>query len=263
VGHTGNGKAYDDYQSFGALLALNGMVGLVFDAIDESERLQYRGERGSYNFDKWGAYLHGTYGHQMIGIGSILLGRNTARVEICDTMRAIDYLQSRPEVDRQRIGCTGHSGRHDHRLRGRAGRPRASLGSELLRQRLSSCVGAPGRRVRNWAACLRPADPVDDAGASPILFCGAPDYFDMVGTWSTFRYAKRLFVRLGFGERMEILENDAHNYNHTQRENRAVDVAVAAAGPGDHRTGDQLLNAKEAQCTPDGQVMQLRGTLGV
>ena len=46
----------------------------------------------------------------MVGIGSILLGRNTARFVICDTMRAIDYLQSRPEVDPQRIGCTGYSG---------------------------------------------------------------------------------------------------------------------------------------------------------
>ena len=101
----------DEYQSMGALLALNGMAALVFDAIDESERMQYHGERGPYVFDKnWGPYLHGTYGHQMVGIGSILLGRNTARIEICDTMRAIDYLQSRPEVDPQRIGCTGNSG---------------------------------------------------------------------------------------------------------------------------------------------------------
>ena len=37
-------------------------------------------------------------------------GSNTARFEIWDGMRAIDYLQSRPEIDPQRIGCTGNSG---------------------------------------------------------------------------------------------------------------------------------------------------------
>ena len=86
------------------------MAAFVHDALDESERVQYRGERGEYDFDKWGDHLHGTYGHQMVGIGSILLGRNTARFKIWDSMRAIDYLESRPEVDPQRIGCTGSSG---------------------------------------------------------------------------------------------------------------------------------------------------------
>ena len=35
-------------------------------------------------------------GHTMIGLGCIPLGRNTARFEIWDGMRAIDYLQSPP-----------------------------------------------------------------------------------------------------------------------------------------------------------------------
>jgi len=34
----------------------------------------------------------------MLGVGCILLGRNTASFE-SGRMRAIDYLQSRPEVD--------------------------------------------------------------------------------------------------------------------------------------------------------------------
>src|SRR6185295_6605484 len=48
--------------------------------------------------------------HTAVGIGSILVGRNTASYRVWDGMRAIDYLQSRKEVDPTKIGCTGISG---------------------------------------------------------------------------------------------------------------------------------------------------------
>ena len=102
-GHSKNGKGSDAYQTMGALLAVSGMAALVVDPIDQGERGQYLGKGGWPEF--WG-----TDAHSLLGIGSTLLGRNTARFEIWDDMRAIDYLQSRPEVDPQRIGCTGNSG---------------------------------------------------------------------------------------------------------------------------------------------------------
>ncbi|MBN2272234.1 MAG: acetylxylan esterase, partial [Sedimentisphaerales bacterium] len=100
-GHSRNGKASDAYQTMGALLALNGMAALVFDPIDQGERSQMPSQLPE---------LWGTRAHTMIGVGSILLGRNTAWFEIWDGMRGIDYLQSRKEVDPTRIGCTGNSG---------------------------------------------------------------------------------------------------------------------------------------------------------
>ena len=270
VGHTGNGKAWNEYQPMGALLALNGMAALVFDAIDESERLQYHGERGSYSFDKWGAYLHGTYGHQMIGIGSILLGRNTARIEICDTMRAIDVLQQRPDVDPKRIGCTGHSGG------GIVAAYMVALDDRVLAaapscypNHLPTTLRRPGPQdaeFHTWQSMTtgpEAADLLMMRAPVPTLFCeGTHDYFEIGGTWLTFRAAKRLYVRLGFGERMDIFENDApHNYNQTQREGIArwmsrwllhKDVAIT-------EPKFKLLSDKEAQCTPEGQVMKLSG----
>ncbi|UCG49482.1 MAG: acetylxylan esterase, partial [Phycisphaerales bacterium] len=100
-GHSRNAKAYESYQTMGALLALNGMAALVFDPIDQGERSQMPSQLPQ---------LWGTRAHSMVGVGSILLGRNTARFEVWDGMRGIDYLQSRPEVDPNRIGCTGNSG---------------------------------------------------------------------------------------------------------------------------------------------------------
>jgi len=268
VGHTGNGKAYDEYQSLGALLALSGMVTLVFDAIDESERVQYQGERGEYDFDKWGHYLHGTYGHQMVGIGSILLGRNTARFEIWDTMRAIDYLESRPEVDPQRIGCTGNSGGGiltayvvalDDRVKAAAPSCYGNALPTLLRT-----IGPQDAEHHTWASLAGAPQATDllmMRAPVPILLCaGTHDFFDICGSWWTFRYAKRLYVRLGFGERLEILENDApHNYNRTQREGiaRWMSRWLLHEDRVITEPAIELLSEEEARCTPDGQVMQL------
>jgi len=57
--------------------------------------------------------------------------------------------------------------------------------------------------------------------------------------WEVFRHAKRLYSRMGFAERVSLLENDeGHNYNTLQREgavrwmSRAIAVTVAALVPG-------------------------------
>jgi len=72
-GHSKVAKAHDSYQTMGALLALNGMAALVFDPIDQGERSQLLSQLPE---------LWGTRAHTMIGVGSILLGRNTATFEI-------------------------------------------------------------------------------------------------------------------------------------------------------------------------------------
>ena len=93
-GHAFEAKGYGPYQTMGALLALNGMVAFVFDPIDQGERGQLMGKDGWPKF--WGIEAH-----TQIGLCSIPLGRNTALFEIWDGMRALDFLQSRPEVDPQ------------------------------------------------------------------------------------------------------------------------------------------------------------------
>ncbi len=271
VGHSGNGKAYEEYQSIGALLALNGMVGLVFDAIDEAERLQYRGERGPYVFDRnWGSDLHGTYGHQMIGIGSILMGRNTARLEIWDTMRAVDYLQFRPEVDPQRIGCTGNSGggivtAYMAALDDRVQAAAPSCYAENLPVVLKT-IGPQDAEHHTWASMTagpQQADLLMLRAPVPILLCAAThDFFDIGGAWQSIRCAKRLYTRLGFAERIDIIENDApHNYNRVQREGAARWMSRWLLHKDQVITEPaiKLLNKQECQCTPDGQVLRLPG----
>ncbi len=261
-GHTENGKAWDEYQSMGALLALNGMVALVYDPVDQGERMQIVNKDGIYPF--WG-----TRGHTMAGIGCILLARNTATYEIWDGMRAIDYLQSRPEVDPERIGCTGNSGggTQTSMLMALDPRIKAAAPSCWIETKARQLQGPTGDAEQNIYAGLKNglehADFIMMCAPSPVLVCAATkDFFDIRATWEAFRYAKRRFTTMGHAEKVDILENDAgHNYNRTQREGVArwmarwlQDRVVTITEP-----ELDLFSEKELQCTPRGQVMLLAG----
>ncbi len=264
-GHSKVAKAHDSYQTMGALLALNGMAALVFDPIDQ-------GERGQLLKDWPG--LWGTKAHTMIGVGSILLGRNTAWFEIWDGMRAIDYLQSRPEVDPKRIGCTGNSGGGtqtsylmslDDRII--AASPSCYITNFYERILDLGAQDAEQNIYGQLAFGMDHADYLMMRAPTPILICAATrDFFDIRGTWDSFRYAKRLYTRLGFAERIDLLENDAgHNYNRQAREGvvrwmsrwlRKIDEPIT-------EPDINLLSEKEIQCTPNGQVMLLEGARSV
>ena len=103
-GHSRTAKTAAYNQRFGVMLARHGMAALCFDPIGQGERSQILDDAGQPQFSGT------TTEHFLIGVGSILVGRNTARYRIWDGMRAIDYLVSRPEIDPQRIGFTGCSG---------------------------------------------------------------------------------------------------------------------------------------------------------
>lgn len=260
-GHSANGKAHDAYQTMGALLALNGMAGLVFDPIDQGERSQMPSQLPR---------LAGTRAHTMLGIGSILLSRNTARFEIWDGMRAIDYLQSRPEVDPKRIGCTGNSGggTQTSYLMSLDERIVAAAPSCYITgfERLLDTIGpqdAEQNIFGQLAFGMDHADYLMMRAPMPILICAATeDFFDITGVWNSFRYAKRLYTRMEFAERIDLLENDAgHNYNRLQRQGVVrwmsrwlLDKDVPIIEP-----EIKLLTDKEVLCAPGGQVMNLNG----
>jgi cephalosporin-C deacetylase-like acetyl esterase len=267
-GHSALGKGCDLYQRAGALLALNGMAALVFDPIDQGERGQLLDSKGRPPF--WG-----TKAHTMVGVGSTLLGRNTAWFEIWDGMRAIDYLQSRREVDPKRIGCTGNSGGGtqtsylmalDERISCAA--PSCFLTSS---QRLYETIGpadAEQNIFNQITFGMHEADYVLMRAPKPTLLCCVTrDFFDISGTWDTFRNAKRIYMRLGFSERVNIAEHDNTHGFHMPLRVAAVrwmmrwlrkkDVPITE--PDDLK----ILTKAEIQCTPAGQVMAIEGARSV
>ncbi|HEX4608977.1 MAG TPA: prolyl oligopeptidase family serine peptidase, partial [Urbifossiella sp.] len=81
------------YQYHPSWFAANGYACLILDTVELAE---IRGEH------------HGTHGRGMWWWHS--RGYTPAGVELWNAMRALDYLETRPEVDAGRIGLTGRSG---------------------------------------------------------------------------------------------------------------------------------------------------------
>ncbi len=105
MGHYQQGKTAPDHQGFGGWLARLGFVVLCPDPFGQGERAQFLDENGQR------ASAGGTTEHTWCDMNAMLVGRDAAGYEAWDNMRGIDYLYSRPEVDKtKKIGLTGTSG---------------------------------------------------------------------------------------------------------------------------------------------------------
>lgn len=96
-GHSDFGKDCDTYLRACVLAVKRGFVALMYDPYDQGERREFPDANCCQN-------------HNVIGVKASLLGWSMPMLRIWDGMRAIDYAESRPEVDRNRIGFMGQSG---------------------------------------------------------------------------------------------------------------------------------------------------------
>ncbi len=262
-GHSANGKAMESYQRASILLAKNGIASFCYDPIGQGERYFYLKEDGTPE-------LGATVEHTMIGVSSILTGTNTAMFRIWDGMRALDYLESRPEIDAKRLGCTGNSGGGtltsylmalDDRIQC------AAVSCYLTSfERLLGTIGPQDAEQNVFgqiAAGIDHGDYILMRAPKPTLICSATkDFFDIQGTWDTFRTAKRVYSKLGFSERVDLIENlDEHGFHKPQREAMVRWMRRWLAG------GDEVVVEAEfpihtdadLQCSPQGQVKLMPG----
>lgn len=103
-GHDAEGKQAERYQAFCQRLVRSGFVTMIIDPFNQGERDQY------FRLKDREIVTSCTHAHNMMGKQLQLLGDWFGAWRDWDAIRALDYLQTRPEVDPNRIGITGNSG---------------------------------------------------------------------------------------------------------------------------------------------------------
>jgi cephalosporin-C deacetylase-like acetyl esterase len=105
-GHEVIGRLWPPFQCMYLGLVREGFAVLAYDPIGQGERRYFWNPSTGQN--EIGGPV--TWEHSLEGQLLLLIGQDLTQYRIWDGMRALDYLLSRPEIDRERIGCCGQSG---------------------------------------------------------------------------------------------------------------------------------------------------------
>ncbi len=272
-GHAQNGKASPRYQQGAALLALNGIAALIFYPIDQGERIQLRDEQGR-------TVVWGTQAHNALGVGSMLLGNNTAQFMIHDAMRCLDYLESRADIDANRLGMTGNSGggTQTSLVMGIEDRLKAAAPACYITDfqhwlgRIRERGDVPGDAEQNVAGQLGVG--LDHWGylvmraPMPVLVCAATeDFFPIDGTRSSVETAQVVFQRLNAAEKIDLVETVGPHGWHTRLREATVAWMLRWLVGQEREVREpedlEVLTEAEIQVTPTGQVMDIEGARDV
>ncbi len=220
-GHSANGKAYPSYQIACALLAQNGFVVLSFDPISQGERTQLPK-----------AARYGTTTHTLLNHGARLTGRSVVWYSAWDGVRSIDYLLSRPEVDRSKpIGMTGTSGGGTQTtfLMAIDDRIGPAAPSCYTMQRTDKFHGksGPADGCQHLAGeGLHGIDHIDYSlmrfSRPTAILAATQDFFEIDSTRETVRNAKAVFGALGQADRFAFFEADAEHGMHVGHRQEAT-----------------------------------------
>lgn len=208
-GHSARGKI--ESYGFATNLARAGFVVLAYDIVGQGERLQ-----------GWDPILGASRtgrptGEHSMSFGQALpTGGHVSRWFIQDSLRGIDYLVSRPEVDDQRIGAYGCSGggtaaaylaAMDSRIKATASACYINTFSHLLG------AGGPGAQDAEQSVPffiengLDIPDWIELAAPRPFaVVATTEDMFPIAGARAAYSEAKHFYELMNAGERITLIE---------------------------------------------------------
>jgi len=218
-GHSNDGKFYPQYQKAAKIIANSGVIVLVQDP-------QGQGERANYYEPSIGATMIETTcpDHQHSGIQCYMIGDSPIRYFIADAMRSIDYLMSRPEVDKEKIGLTGNFGGGtmtvntaicDKRIAA------AAPGTFVMTREAYMKAGGTQDAEQIWLSCAEYGFDHHEAlmcAASKHYLILAVDYdaFPIEGTEEVYNDVKRFWGMYGKGDNLRMF-TDASVHCYTEK----------------------------------------------
>ncbi len=259
-----------DYHRTAGNIASKGFVVLNIDPLGQGERDEYVDvATGARTIDR------ACRSHAVAGDPIYLTGGNLGTYRLWDCIRALDYLQSRKDVDANRLGVTGTSGGGWESLW------LAAIDSRI-KAVASSCYATTfGRRIEDRYRDAEP-DPEQDpfgllaAGmdmADIILACQpaavmigstTKDFFPIDGARKAFSDASKLYKKLGLGDRVEMVIDEAE-HEHTLKLRQAMYGWLQRWLMGrdesqcDLSDQDMPADPEQLRCTPTGIVLASLG----
>jgi len=258
-GHTELGFRSDVYQRVMINLAEKGFVVFAFDPIGQGERLQYVDPQTGKS--KLGG---STTEHSYAGVQTLLTGTSLSDYFIRDGVRAIDYLETRKEVDAKRIGITGRSGggtqsaliaAYDDRIYAAA--PECYITSF---KRLLQSIGPQDAEQNPFHFIKNGMDHADflhiRAPKPALIITTTHDFFSQQGARETFAEVQKSYSAFGLHENIQFTEDfGKHESTKNNRETLYAFFQKHLQLPGDN--SDHEINpftVEELRVTPTGQV---------
>jgi cephalosporin-C deacetylase-like acetyl esterase len=258
-GHTELGFRSDVYQRVMINLVEKGFVVFAFDPIGQGERLQYVDPQTGKS--KVGGP---TTEHSYAGVQTLLTGMSLSDYFIWDGVRAIDYLETRKEVDAKRIGITGRSGggtqsaliaAYDERVYAAA--PECYITSF---KRLLQSIGPQDAEQNPYHFIKNGMDHADflhiRAPKPALILTTTHDFFSQQGARETFAEVQKSYAVFGSAENIQFTEDfGKHESTKNNRETLYAFFQKHMQLPGDNSDHEiKPFTAEELWCAPTGQV---------
>jgi hypothetical protein len=259
-GHLTAAKLDVEYQSVCQTLVHAGLAVLVLDPIGQGERFSYfdvaTGEP---------TIPPGTREHDTAGAQCRFLGDGLARYFLHDAMRGIDYLQTRPEIDAQRIGVTGNSGGGTQTSLVMMADPRiaaAAPGTFLTTRDCYQRTGQAQDAEQIWPGFTRLGYDHEDVllamAPKPVcVLAVTDDFFPIEGTRRAVTRARRIWELFPGAPPLEFVEDQAtHSYTPILARAAAAFFSRHLLGNSADFTGfvPEPLGVTGLTCTRRGQV---------
>jgi hypothetical protein len=257
-GHTELGFRSEVYQRVMINLVEKGFVVFAFDPIGQGERLQYVDPQTGKS--KVGGP---TTEHSFAGVQTLLTGTSLSDYFIWDGVRAIDYLQTRKEVDAKRIGITGRSGggtqsaliaAYDERIYAAA--PECYITNF---KRLLQSIGPQDAEQNPYHFIKNGMDHADflhiRAPKPALIITTTHDFFSQQGARETFAEVQKSFAALEQPENIQFTEDfGKHESTKNNRETLYAFFQKHLQLPGDNSDHEITpFKYEELLSTPSGQ----------
>jgi len=239
-------------------LVKKGFAVFAWDPIGQGERLQYLNKSGK------SAVGVGTREHAYMTVQAMLTGSSLTRHVMWDGIRAIDYLETRPEVDTTRIGATGRSGggfqslyipAFDDRIYATAPENHVTNSTRILQK-----IGPRDGEQNLFHMFARGIDHPDllavRAPKPTLVVATANDIFNIDGTRETVREVALAYRAFGASDNLVLIEDIAGHQSTTQNnETIYAFFQQHLRNPGSPKTEEiEMPSNEEMRVTGTGQV---------